>query len=224
MDAGAFAAMANTFANMATSYLPEFPGHGQTPPPPAPWGTRDYADATAAWLQTLQPATKRIWVGHSFGCRVALQLAAHYPNAFQGMVLIGAAGLKRKRSLANRINNALRVYTFKTLKLFVPEGPKRDALRGRFGSSDYKRAGIMRPTFVKVVSEDLTAEAAMVTCPTLIICGSRDTETPPEISRRLESLIKGSQLQILDGFDHYSILGAARHQVSSLIKNFMDRL
>lgn len=221
MDGNALAPFAQSFASLATSYLPDFPGFGQTPPPSEAWGTRDYADAAAAWLRTL-PAGKRIWVGHSFGCRVGIQIAAHYPYLFDKMILIGAAGLKRKRSIWKRMNNAIRLYTFKTLKLFVPEGPKCDALRASFGSADYRNAGELRPTFIKVVQEDLSETAKKILCPTLIICGSKDTETPPEISQRLNTLINQSSLHILDGYDHYSILGAGRHQVAALIKPFIE--
>lgn len=220
-DGNAFMPFAQSFAGMATSYLPDFPGFGLTPLPPEAWGTRQYADHIAAWLRTL-PAAPRIWVGHSFGCRVGIQLAAHYPYLFDKMVLIGAAGLKPKKSLPARIRRTFKIYSFKTLKLFAPEGPKRDALRARFGSADYRNAGPLRPTFIKVVQEDLSAEAAKITCPTLIICGSRDTEAPPEISRRLHALIKPSTLHIMDGYDHYSILGTARHQVAALIKPFIE--
>lgn len=220
-DSSAFLPFAQSFAGMATSYLPDFPGFGQSPAPIEAWGTREYADHIAAWLKEL-PAGPRIWIGHSFGCRVGIQLAAHYPYLFDKMVLIGAAGLKRRRTMFQRMSQKAKVYTFKTLKAFVPEGPSRDALRARFGSADYKNAGPLRPTFVKVVSEDLSAEAEKIICPTLIICGSADTEAPPEISRRLHDKIKNSQLHILDGYDHYSILGAAKHQISAMIKGFIE--
>lgn len=224
MDGRAFAPFAQSFAGMAKNYLPDFWGHGKTPEPPMPWGTKEYADETAKWLGTLPKAKKRIWVGHSFGCRVGLQLAANYPECFDAMVLVGPAGLKRKRPLTQHLWFWAKVYAFKTLKLFVPEGPARDRLRSRFGSSDYKRAsGVMRRVLINTVNENLEAEASRVTCPTLIICGSRDTETPPEISRRLHEMIGTSDIHVLDGYDHYTILANGRHQVAGLIKAFTDK-
>jgi pimeloyl-ACP methyl ester carboxylesterase len=223
MDHRAFLPFAQSLQTLATSYILEFHGHGQTPPPPASWGTAEYAAATAKCLNTVPKAEKRIWVGHSFGCRVGLQLGAHYKGLFHGMVLIAAAGLKRKRKWYQRTNHWLRVKLFKTLKIFVPEGPARDALRARFGSPDYKNTrGTMRTSFVRIVNEDLSAEAEATTCPTLIICGSLDLETPPELSQRLHQKIKNSELCILDSYDHYTILTTAKHQVLSRIKKFMD--
>lgn len=218
----AFAPLAQSFAGMATNYLIDFPGFGQSAPPPEAWGTRDYANDTAAWLKTL-PAAPRIWVGHSFGCRVGIQIAANYPYMFDRMVLIAAAGLKRHRTMFQRINHNAKIYTFKTLKVLVPEGPKRDALRARFGSSDYRNAGVLRDSFLRVVNEDLSEECARVSKPTLIIVGEKDTDTPPEMSRRMNAKIAGSQLHVLDGFDHHTIMNAGRHQVAALIKGFMDQ-
>jgi pimeloyl-ACP methyl ester carboxylesterase len=216
----AFAPLAQSFAPFATNYLLDFPGFGQNPPPAQAWGTKDYADDAAGWLKTL-PAAPRIWIGHSFGCRVGIQIAANYPYLFDKMVLIAAAGLKPKRTMFQRINHKAKVLTFKTLKHLTPEGPKRDALRARFGSADYRTAGVLRESFVKIVNEDLKQEAKKVSCPTLIIVGTQDKDTPPELSQRLHSKIPNSTLQILDGFDHFTIMTAGRHQVASLIKGFM---
>jgi len=216
-----FAPLAQSFAGFCASYLIDFPGFGKTPFQGEAWGTRDYADFIASWIKTLPPG-KKIWIGHSFGGRVGLQIAAHYPDLIAGLILIGTAGLQRKRSVPQRMNTWLRVRSFKTMKLFVPEGPKRDRLRARFGSADYRNAGILRPSFIKVVTEDLSPEARTITLPTLIICGERDDQAPPDISRRLNDMIKGSRLHLLPGFDHYSILSDGRHQVAALIKGFIE--
>ncbi|MCB1537713.1 MAG: alpha/beta fold hydrolase [Rhodospirillales bacterium] len=217
----AFAPLAQSLAGIATSYLIDFPGHGATPPPPEAWGTREFADAAAQFLKTL-PAPAALWVGHSFGCRVGIQLAAHYPGLFRKLALIAPAGLRRRRTMFQKISHNARVYTFKTLKHMVPEGPRRDALRARFGSSDYRRAGVLRDSFVRIVNEDLGQEAEQIACPTLIVVGANDRDTPPEMAHRLHAKIHGSQLHVLDGFDHNGILGAGRHQVAALIQTFLD--
>ena len=89
--------LAQAMRRPARSILIDFPGFGASPMPPAPWGTADYADAMAEWLDGLPPA-RRIWVAHSFGCRVGLQLAARRPATLAGLFLIAAAGLPPQRS------------------------------------------------------------------------------------------------------------------------------
>jgi 3-oxoadipate enol-lactonase len=53
---------------------------------------------------------------------------------------------------------------------------------------------------------DLTQQAARLTVPTLILCGSRDTLTPPTLSEQLHRLIPGSRLSVLDGAGHMLLL------------------
>jgi pimeloyl-ACP methyl ester carboxylesterase len=217
----AFYPFAESLARLWSSTTIDFPGFGRSPVPPAAWGTEDYADAIAGWLRTLPPA-KRIWIGHSFGCRVGMQIAARHPGLLSGMVLIAAAGLKRRRSLWETLRFKARVYAFKLAKLFVPEGPRRDALRTRFGSADYKNAGPMRAIFIKTVSEDLADVAAKASCPTLLVFGRNDTETPVEMGERLATLIPSAQLVVLEGFGHLDILTRGQHQTANEIRKFVQ--
>ena len=147
------------------SVLLDLPGFGASPPPPDAWGTEDYADAVAEFLAA-RPAGRLIWIGHSFGCRVGLQLAARHPGLVDGLFLIAAAGLPRTRSPLGARPDRGTALAFRLARRFTPEGPRRDALRARFGSADYARAGPMRPILVKTVGEDLSEAARAVRCPT----------------------------------------------------------
>lgn len=218
----AMAALAQTFVAFGSHTLVDFPGFGAAAPPPGTWGTADYADVMAAFIETLPPADETVWVGHSFGCRVGLQLAARHPDVVDRMCLIAAAGLPRKRSAADQARVTAKVYTYKTLRHLAPIlGLDTDKLRARFGSADYRNAGAMRPILSRVVAEDLSGVAGQVRCPVLLVYGSDDTETPPEIGRRLEALIPDARLAVLDGLDHYSVLGDGRHQVARRLRDFL---
>jgi pimeloyl-ACP methyl ester carboxylesterase len=222
-DHRALLGLARQLESRGAHVLLDFPGFGASPPPPSGWGTEDYADAIAAWLEG-QPPARRIWIGHSFGCRVGIQLAARHPGLLSGLVLIAAAGLRRRRSLAQRIALRARVSAYKTLRRLAALGLKVDRWRDRLGSSDYRAAGVMRPVLVNVIREDLSEVAAKIRCPTLLLCGTEDREAPPEISRRLEKLIPGAQLGLLEGFDHYTILTTGRHQAVFRISQFLEGL
>lgn len=222
-SAAAFQPLAEILKPFYASSLIDFPGFGRSAPPPQTWGTSDYADAVAVWLRGLAPS-KFVWIGHSFGGRVGIQLAARNPGLLSGLMLIASAGLQRNRSLLERMQKNARVGAFKIAKRFVREGPHLDRLRQRFGSADYRQAGAMRSILLRVVREDLTAEARCVSCPTLLIYGSRDTETPPEIGERLNKLISGSELVLLEGFTHLSILTDGRHQVAMKIRRFLEQI
>ncbi len=222
-SAAALAPLAETLKPFASSSLIDFPGFGKSPNPPDTWGTAEYADVVAEWIGTL-PAARLVWIGHSFGGRVGLQLAARHPQLVSGMVLIASAGLPRRRSFPEKLRFHLRKTAFKTARRFVREGPHLDRLRQRFGSSDYRSAGALRPVLTRVVSEDLTQVAKAVRCPTLLMYGTADTETPPEIGQRLKALIPHSELTVLNGFGHLGILHEGRHQVILRIRKFLELL
>ena len=203
--------------------LLDLPGFGASPLPPAAWSTADYADAVAAWLTGLPPG-RRIWIAHSFGCRVGLQLAARHPALLDALVLIAAAGLPPARSLPQRARIAMRRWSFRLARAVTREGPARDRLRARFGSADYRQSGALRPILVKAVTEDLSTAAAAVRCPSLLIYGDQDHETPPELGMRLNALMPRSRLVVLRGFDHWNVLTEGRHQIVQRVGEFMEQL
>ena len=219
----AFQPVAEILKPFAGSTLIDFPGFGRSGMPPEKWGTADYADAVADWLGTFS-SRRFVWIGHSFGGRVGIQLAARHPRLLAGMVLIAAAGLPRHRGVLERFQKNARVMTFKVAKRFVRQGPDSDRLRQRFGSADYRQAGAMRTVLLRAVREDLTPEARRIECPTLLIYGMQDSETPPEIGHRLNKLITGSQLALLEGFTHLSVLTDGRHQVATRIRRFLEQI
>ena len=76
----------------------------------------------------------------------------------------------------------------------------------------------------RVVNEDLSDVAKLVRCPVALIYGAADDETPPEIGRRLAKIIPDASYVELDGLDHYSVLGAGRHQIAYQLKRFVETL
>jgi len=198
--------LAEALAGQGTHILLDFPGFGDSPAPPDVWDTGDYADATAELLAARPPAGKTIWVGHSFGCRVGLQIAARHPHAVGGLFLIAGAGLPRQRSLAERIRLGARVRSFKALKRAAPVlGLDVEKLRQRFGSKDYASAG-------------------QVACPVQLVYGENDTETPPEIGERLSRLIPRAELTVLPRHDHYTVLTTGKHQVLKRLRDFVGTI
>jgi pimeloyl-ACP methyl ester carboxylesterase len=213
--------LAEAMQSSGRSVLLDFPGFGASPLPPEAWGTAEYADACAEWLGTLPPG-RRLWIGHSFGARVGLRLAARHPEAIDGLFLIAAAGLQPRRSLKTRLRLTARRWAFRLARSMVPEGPARERLRRHFGSADYARAGPLRPILSKTVAEDLSEVAERVRCPTVLVYGEQDHETPPEIGERLQALIPNSRLYVLRGFDHWNVLTEGRHQLTHRLAEFVE--
>ncbi|MFZ1108711.1 MAG: alpha/beta hydrolase [Rhodomicrobium sp.] len=224
-DGRAFDGIVTSLASVGSHLILDLPGFGRADAPPSNWGTADYADAAAKVIEPLRGQGKVVWVGHSFGGRVGIQFSARHPNSLDALILVASAGLPRKRSPIEFARYTSKVYTYKTLKYIAPYlGIDPNSLRQYFGSADYKSAGAMRSILLNVVREDLTDVAAKVACPTLLIYGEKDRDTPPEIGERLSALIKTSDLKILPDQDHYSLLGAGRHVVSKKILEFVSKL
>lgn len=215
-----FAPLIEPLQSLARHTAFDLCGFGDTPAPPEDWGTADYADAMAAWMKE-QKMPPVLWVGHSFGCRVGVQLAARHPECVAGLCLIAGAGLKRKRPIHKKIYFYCRIKLFKFLKNFVPNSAFKNKLMVKFGSADYQSAGAMRKIFVRVVNEDLSETARNITCPVHLIYGEDDNETPPEFGQRYSQLIKGAKFHLLSGQDHYSVLQEGRHRVVKILHDFI---
>ncbi|MDD2840696.1 MAG: alpha/beta hydrolase [Rickettsiales bacterium] len=217
---------ANTYANLLPlanlfpqyeNYLLDLAGFGQTPPPNEVWSTKDYAEDIIKFIKTLPPK-KTIVLGHSFGGGVGIQLAANFKNNIDGLVLIAGAGLKRKRGIGFKIYKKL-VKTFSPiLKKIFPFLKKLS-----FGTSDYRNtSGIMREIFKKAISEKLEQTSQNIQCPTLLIYGEKDTATPPYFGEMYKQNIKNSELFVLSGANHYTLLLEHNRQTQYLIKNFVQ--
>ncbi len=218
-------ALAETLKPFAHSRLIDFPGFGNSPLPSTTWGTAEYADSVAAWLKSLD-LPPVVWIGHSFGGRVGLQLAAQHGELLKGMVLIASAGLPRQKSLLERTKLAIKKTAFNAVRAVLPADTDLSRFRDRMGSPDYRSAGTMRPVLNRVIKEDLSEVAKAVGCPTLLLYGENDRETPPEIGQRLSELIphRRADLIILRNFGHLDILTAGRHQVALRIRTFLESL
>lgn len=194
----------------------DFPGHGnngQSDPPPKPWGVPEYMEMTAEIIRRLRLAPCDI-VAHSFGGRVAILLAATYPELVGRMVITGGAGIKKPQTggatlkqqvykgLRGAVNLAEKTHLFGALP-----GKGREALVQKFGSADYKALSPeMRKTFVKVISLDLTDQLERIQSPTLLFWGAQDTETPLWMARVMEERIPDAGLVVEEGAGHFAYL------------------
>ncbi len=208
----------------------DFPGHGhegKAAPPPCPWGVPEYMEMTAEIIRRLDLAPCDI-VAHSFGGRVAILLAATYPELVGRMVLTGAAGIKKpadgKKTAKQQAYKALRgaVNLMEKTHLFgsLPE-KGREALVQKFGSPDYRAlTGEMRQTFNKVISLDLTDRLPEVRASTLLFWGEDDTETPLWMGRAMEEKIPDAGLVVCSGTGHFAYLEQAG-QFHRILQNFL---
>ena len=78
-------------------------------------------------------------------------------------------------------------------------------LQKNAGSEDYRNAtGIMRPTFVKVVNDDIAPLLPRIACPVLLVWGDRDTAAPLWMGQQMEKEMQDAGLAIFEGDDHWA--------------------
>ena len=199
-----------------TLIVPDLPGFGGTPPPPAAWGVDEYAAWTLALLDRLEIDTCDI-VAHSNGARIAIVIAAKHPQRVHRMVLTGAAGIRHRRGLRSwlgvRWYKALRRLSSTRL---APKALQRLAASRaqRRGSEDYRAAsGVMRGTLVRLVNTDLRSQLPRIAAPTLLVWGDSDDATPLADARLMERLIPDCGLVVFERSGHYAYLQQAQRFV-----------
>lgn len=195
---------------------PDLPGFGATPPPPEPWGSDDYARALEALLvpapggppgmaAALQPPV--VVLGHSFGGRVAVQLAAARPELVAALVLTGVPllprpGGRRRPPVAYRAVRAMR------RARLVSEARLEEARR-RYGSPDYRAAqGVMRGVLVRVLGERYEAQLSTLRCPVELVWADDDTEAPLAVAERAAALTSRATLTRCGNTGHLTPLTA----------------
>ena len=194
--------------------LPGF-GHSESPMHDGSWGTSEYADCVFEFLQQ-KGMSDVIIVGHSYGARVGIRLAHQHPELVRSLILIAGAGLqpigwkRTRRNLKRRFNRLLKARPIALLLSaacrLLPDGLVKSCAqryRAHFVSKDYDTAGQLRTTLNRAVNEDLSPLAADVEHPTLLLYGSGDTETPPELGRRYHRLFPRSQFIEMEGKHHF---------------------
>ena len=176
--------------------VPDLPGFGASPPPPEPWGTEQYAD------QLAQVLGGRSWVlvGHSFGGRVAVQLAARHPSLVAGVVLTGVPLLRTlatsRPSLAFRVAKRLQAAG-------LVSDARMEQQRQRHGSADYRTAtGVMRGTLVRTVNEDYRDLLPGISAPVRMVWGAKDTAAPLAMAREAQALLASAELVVSETSGH----------------------
>ncbi len=182
----------------------DLPGFGDSGDPPEAWDSEAYARFVVEWLKGAGIRRFHL-IGHSFGGRVAICLAARHPELVDRLILCDAAGLRPKRGWRYRYRVAL-AKVGRVLGLFGPPGRRlQERIRSRVASSDYLNASpAMRETFRRVIGEDLEHHLPNISAPSLLVWGSADEDTPLWMGHRMEELLPDGALVVFEGAGHFS--------------------
>jgi len=186
----------------------DLPGFGGASPVPAEAvGAAGYAALVAP---ALDACTERVVVlGHSYGGRVAVNLAAARPERIAALVLTGVPRLV-KPSRVPAPSASYRLVRWLHGRGVVND-QRMEALRRRRGSDDYRNAaGVMRDVLVIAVNEHYEDLLPRITCPVELVWGDDDTAAPLATAEAAMSRFgAGATLTIVAGAGHLTPLTAA---------------
>ncbi len=184
----------------------ELPGFGSEPLIDDNWGVPEYTQWVYQKLQQL-PSTRDfaepnlIFLGHSFGGRVAHYLACKYqPQWLKGLILYAAPILYRPNWLTRLQNYLSKVGNFLGLLKLVPNRIKK-----LFYSDDLQRSQqsgkekILR----QVVAFDQTDFLTQNTYPTVLLWGEQDSVVPLNMAKELHAKLSHSRLIVLPKQGHH---------------------
>lgn len=190
----------------------DLPGFGASPPPPEPWGSTEYACALVPVVGELARVlgSPLVVLGHSFGGRVALKLAAGWPELLGALVLTGVPRLaeagqavRGSAAVPFRLGRALH-------RRGLVSHARMERLRYRYGSADYRAAtGVMRQVLVRTVNERYEETLAAVSCPVELVWGDDDADAPLAVAELARRRLGQSTLTVCPGAGHLTPLTAA---------------
>jgi 3-oxoadipate enol-lactonase len=204
-------------------------GHGLSDCPPAPYSIRDHKDDLAALLSELGigPA---ILVGISIGGMIAMDFAATYPERVRALVLcdtgatIGNAAFWSERISIVRTQGMAAVAEGVVARwltvAFATQQPA--AYRGHYHMLARAPVAGYTATCEALRDADLSQAARTISAKTLILCGAQDMTTPPESSRVLGDMIKGSRFELIENAAHLPCIEQSEALAATMKRFFRE--
>lgn len=195
-----FAAVLEGFSGIA----PDLPGFGASPAPDEAIGADAYADIVAGMLDSFDRPP--VLIGHSFGGRVAVCLAAKLPHRVGSLVLTGVPLIRLETGRQPAAGYRF-VRRLNRMGLISDERLERE--KRKRGSDDYRAAsGVMRDILVKVVNESYEGQLSRISSPVQMLWGEDDAEVPISIAEAAQAILSDASLDVLPGVGHFVPLEA----------------
>jgi pimeloyl-ACP methyl ester carboxylesterase len=189
---------------------PDLPGFGRrTDRPPSPLRLSTAVDALAAWAAASGLA-RASFLGHSYGCEIAVELALRRPELVERLVLVGPTPDPRRRDVFNLAG--------RLVLDGVLEPPRLAAIQIR----DYALTGMRQAlaTAVDTLRDPIELKLPHVGVPALVVRGDRDPIVSQEWAERAAALLPDGRLHVVRGARHVVPYTHAR-ELAAAVTSFM---
>ena len=199
----------------------DLPGFGSSQVPREVWDLDNYASFVQALLSKLDLKQPYAVIGHSNGGALAVRAVSLGLLKPRKLVLLAASGIRTGGGTKRFILKVI-AKTGDAATIWLPERYRQALRRSLYGAagSDMLVMPQLQETFKKTVRQDVQADAASITIPTLLIYAENDRAVPPGDGQKYHQLIKGSRLEIIAGAGHF-VHHDQPARVETLIKDFL---
>lgn len=224
LDLNYYNNLINDLKEEYTVYAIDLPGFGKSQLPNKYYSTSDYSDIILNFIKKYKIDSPTL-IGHSFGGKIIIDLITNKKYNPNKIILIDSAGIRKKLNIIKKYKQ----YKYKILKKFITSLYNKnkanyllDDLRKKYGSKDYNNCNdILRGSLVKIVNEDYKNKLYLIKCPTLLIWGELDKETPLTDGKIMNHEIRNSGLVIIKDANHFP-LDTSYNECLIIIKNFLQ--
>lgn len=218
-EANSFKPVFDSLSKSYQVYVLDLPGFGLSEIPPNAWDAGDYAIFLSSFFKN-HGISKAHLIGHSYGGRISIVMAAREPEKVDKLILVDSAGIIPPRSAKYYIRVGFAKIGHLLRCLGTVGNRLADGISRHSGSKDYREAGPMRPTLVKSVNQDLRPYLPKIQASTLLIWGENDKDTPVSYGKIMEEEIPDAALVILKDAGHFSYLDQFP-QFCQIVENFL---
>lgn len=210
-DRRAFDPVVPELGRFRTVHLVDLPGFGRSTP--VEGGIDAFADAIGAFLEAggFDPSTTAL-LGNGLGSFIALGVAVRHGDRFGRLCLVGCGlafpdeARATFGAMAARVEEGgMEAIVDVALRRIFPEAyleshPEQTEERKRVLLDTDPSAFVTACRALQTV--DYRAQAPAVSIPTLVVVGSEDGATPPEMAEEVRDGIPGAELLVLEGVGH----------------------
>ena len=201
----------------------DLPGFGIDPPTFA-WGVTEYVRFVRDYI-TKHHLSNIIFLGHSFGGRVALKYSFLYPKEVRLLIFTGTPGYSAIPTAKKALIRWIAKFGSHVLE-HLPITEYRTSIQRMFyfafGVRDFVKAkGIMQDVFKTIVDEPLDKYMQAVRVPCLLLWGQNDGVVPVAIATRMKETIQNAQLEVVSNENH-ALPYKNPTAVSAYVKQFIE--